>query len=281
VETGGTPGIHMQDAAGNKVTRIPRLCYPVNEKGQSIILHGLTYFSKEAVYQPFEEMMEKGKVRELFGASSAFRPQYEVSEELQLKFGREKIPVIGLEKWVRKAVAPADTFVLQWADAAIDHSQQQPCASLPEYYRWSGKEAAALGPSEVPESIRAQPAVFAAKQAANPSTYTSSLDRGGAWTKPGPSAGPFAVTLSDGSTVTYYWYRFIDQPTLQNAEMSEAEKKRLQVVAEEIQRNWTAEKQYLPEPTQGTLAALDGALLVTPPTGLEVGYVPIAVSQQQ
>jgi hypothetical protein len=32
-------------------------------------------------------------------------------------------------------------------------------------------------------------------------------------------------------------------------------------------------------PSRGTLVALDPALLVTPPQGLEVGYVPIVTGQ--
>jgi len=39
------------------------------------------------------------------------------------------------------------------------------------------------------------------------------------------------------------------------------------------------ERDYLPPPTVGTLADLDPAQLVTPPAGLEVGYVPIATRQ--
>jgi len=33
-------------------------------------------------------------------------------------------------------------------------------------------------------------------------------------------------------------------------------------------------------PTRGELAALDPALFVTPPAGLEVGYVPIVTRQE-
>ena len=46
-------------------------------------------------------------------------------------------------------------------------------------------------------------------------------------------------------------------------------------------RAWTREREYLPPPTTGTLAELDPALIVTPPAGLEVGYVPIAIRQEK
>jgi len=97
--------------------------------------------------------------------------------------------------------------------------------------------------------------------------------------KPGPKAGPFLAKLSDGSVVTFYWYRFIDQPSLQNANLREAEKVRLQTKVEAIHLNWTTRMQYMPPPTMGTLAAIDPALLVKPPKSLELGYVPIVTRQ--
>ncbi len=39
------------------------------------------------------------------------------------------------------------------------------------------------------------------------------------------------------------------------------------------------EREYLPPPGIGSLAELDPAQMVTPPNGLEVGYVPIPVRQ--
>ena len=47
-----------------------------------------------------------------------------------------------------------------------------------------------------------------------------------------------------------------------------------------IHRAWTKDRDYLAPPTVGTLVDLDPALLVTPPTSLEVGYVPIATRQE-
>ncbi|MDQ2688195.1 MAG: hypothetical protein M3Y28_10045, partial [Armatimonadota bacterium] len=101
------------------------------------------------------------------------------------------------------------------------------------------------------------------------------------WKKPGPKAGPFYAKLTDGSVVTYYWYRFIDQPSLQDADLSDADKVRLQQTVEKMQRAWTSKKEYLPPPTTGSLATLDEALIVTPPKGLEFGYVPIATRQAE
>ena len=87
------------------------------------------------------------------------------------------------------------------------------------------------------------------------------------------------MKIGDGSTVTYYWYRFADQPALLNADLTEKERERLQKRVEKLHRNRKKDRDYLAPPTVGKLADIDPALIVTPPVGLEVGYVPIATRQ--
>ena len=93
-------------------------------------------------------------------------------------------------------------------------------------------------------------------------------------------AGPFTARLGDGSVLTYYWYRFADQPALLNADLTAEERERMQVKVEKLHRTWTKDRDYLAPPTVGQLADLDPAQLVTPPKGFEIGYVPIATRQE-
>jgi hypothetical protein len=74
------------------------------------------------------------------------------------------------------------------------------------------------------------------------------------WKQPGPTAGPFQAQLGDGSVVTYYWYRFADQPTLLNADLTAAEREALQARVEKLHRAWTKDREYLPPPARGELA---------------------------
>jgi hypothetical protein len=104
-------------------------------------------------------------------------------------------------------------------------------------------------------------------------------DPASCWKKPGPKAGPFQAKLGDGSVVTYYWYRFADQPAMLNADMTAQEREALQARVEKLHRNWKKDRDYLAPPAFGKLAELDPALIVTPPPGLEVGYVPIVTRQ--
>ena len=97
--------------------------------------------------------------------------------------------------------------------------------------------------------------------------------------KPGPAARPFKANLRVGSTVTYYWYRFADQPALLNADLEDKEQENLQKRVGRIHRHWIKDRDYLAPPTVGKLADVDPALIVTPPKGMEAGYVPIATRQ--
>ena len=96
---------------------------------------------------------------------------------------------------------------------------------------------------------------------------------------PGKTSATYTALLSDGSKVTYAWFRFIDQPCFQSMGWSAQEKAALQASAEKIHATWTNDKSYLPPPSRGELVELDSALLVTPPPGLDLGYVPIVLSQ--
>jgi hypothetical protein len=79
--------------------------------------------------------------------------------------------------------------------------------------------------------------------------------------------------------VTYHWFRFVDQPSFQQYGWSAEKKAKLQAFVEKIHAAWPADRYYMAPLRRGELVALDPALLVTPPKGLEVGYVPIVTRQ--
>ena len=83
--------------------------------------------------------------------------------------------------------------------------------------------------------------------------YVTPDEADSCWKKPGPAAGPFEAKLGDGSVVTYYWYRFADQPALLNADLTDAEREALQKRVEMLHKNWTKDREYLP-PADGRQA---------------------------
>jgi hypothetical protein len=163
-------------------------------------------------------------------------------------------------------------------------SKDGPLVILPEYYRLEKdrKDKAqwvVVSPKDVPAETGLAKAKFHRPRKASSEPYVTPDDAKSCWKKPGPAAGPFQARLGDGSVVTYYWYRFADQPALLNADLTETERENLQKRVEKLHQNWKPDHDYLPPPTIGKLADIDPALLVTPPRGLEVGYVPIVTRQ--
>jgi hypothetical protein len=79
--------------------------------------------------------------------------------------------------------------------------------------------------------------------------------------------------------VDYVWYKFIDQPAIQRLGLSDVERNKLQMFVESLHANSGVEGPTFAAPTSGTLAMIDPTQLVMPPTGFEVGYVPIVISQ--
>ncbi len=133
---------------------------------------------------------------------------------------------------------------------------------------------------EVPKETGLQQLRFDRSRKDEQDAYVTPDDAASCWKKPGPAAGPFQSQLGDGSVVTYYWYRFADQPALLNADLTDQEREALQTRAEKLHRHWKKDRDYLPPPAMGTLAKIDPALIVSPPPGMEAGYVPIVTRQE-
>jgi len=278
IEVNTVPRFISQDAKGARYTRIPRLQFPADAQGRTILIHNLTHYSKDALYRQVERWLAGQEAASgMFDEKGAIVSPCK-AEPLSLRQGSEKTHIRGCEQWVETSVFGANTFGLQWKPSALEPwigSLRR--GVLAEYCRQEGKDLLAITPKEVPDETGLRQARFA--PATTDESYTSPEAADSVWRKPGPKAGPFQAKLSDGSVVTYWWYRFIDQPSMQDADLSEAEKEHLQAVVEKIHRAWTMEKDYLPPPGIGTLATLDSALIVKPPKGLEIGYVPIVTRQ--
>jgi hypothetical protein len=156
---------------------------------------------------------------------------------------------------------------------------------LPEYYRLETAEDKSrrwipISVDKVPAETGLVAAKFPVPERST-EPYVTPDEPSSVWKRPGPTAGPFVKKLIDGSQVTYSWYKFSQQPALQNADMTPAELQRLQKRVELLHRAWTKNKRYLAAPTTGSLARIDPALLVNPPKGLEIGYVPIVTRQER
>ena len=72
---------------------------------------------------------------------------------------------------------------------------------------------------------------------------------------------------------------FIDQPAITRLGLDASELTQLQSWAESLHANAGVNGVSFGPPSSGTLATIQATALVTPPTGLEAGYVPIVIRQ--
>ncbi|MCA9151998.1 MAG: hypothetical protein KDA92_21995, partial [Planctomycetales bacterium] len=180
------------------------------------------------------------------------------------------------------------TFGYRWDAKRVTNTQAQAASiiTLPEYYRLEQDEQknqrswVVVSPQEVPPETGLSQVDFPRARRISQEPYVTPDEPNSCWKNPGPVAGPFQVQLGDGSLVTYSWYRCADQPAVLNADLTDAERESFQKHVEMLHRSWTKDRDYLPPPTIGTLAELDPALIVSPPPGLEIGYVPIVTRQE-
>jgi hypothetical protein len=268
------PYFEVKDEQGTLYSKVPNFIYPVDENGKTVLMQDVRYYSNKALANAVQNWRKGGAEcsgRFDISAEACFMAPVKVSP-ISFRQTEERIPLKGIDKVVQTAVFDTYTFGLQWNNSPVS-----PNGEFPRYYKETDSCRVAVAASEVPAQLREKEF----KPAINRSNYTSPTI--GAWANPGPAKGPFYAELADGSRVTYYWFRFIDQPSLQQYKnvWSESMKSDLQSIIEKIQKSWSIDKEYMPAPRDSKpLVAIDKGLLVTPPQGLEIGYVPIVTSQE-
>ena len=303
METQYVPAYMSKDAKGDTYARVAPVQFPRDDNGNSVLTNRLTVYKKAALWDSVENWLKKG------GAATS--SQIKLSESYQQDFqsggwstwtiysdsmGKaDNKPVVDWISIAETVAFNASTVGYRWKQDNVTKKDlaNGSAVVLPQYYRMTKLPSGQIvwivvQIKDVPietglTSIEIKQAVRDPK-----SLLTTPMDNSGllpsndnTWTTPGPSKGPFTADLSDGSTVTYYWYKFMDQPSMLNSDLTLAERQQMQIRVEKLHKEWTIAKEYLPPPTTGKLASIDPKLIITPPAGLEVGYVPIAVRQAQ
>jgi hypothetical protein len=269
MEINTVPCFLSRDAQGVVYSKIPRLFFPVNDEGEALLVQDVAYYSKAALYNAFKAWRDGGPY-----CSGRFDEKGVWKSTLTTRmpgFDQGGKKITGVERVFTTKVFGDTVWGLRWLPNDIS-----PKGRFPRYFKQEGDGLVAVSESEVPEETNLRTKEFPVADPGAP--YTSPA--AGAWTNPGPAHGPYKVELVDGSVVTYSWYRFVDQPSFQQYDYSPEKKAQLQAFVEKIHAAWPMDRDYMAPPTKGELAALDPALFVTPPKGLEVGYVPIVTRQE-
>jgi len=293
METQYVPSVQATDSVGRVYARIAPTSFPLGANDRSVLVHRITSYKRQALWDGVKSWFESGApVSGVIDARQAVVHRFPGGGGATWKIysptmpKEQKVPVAWKSIASPVALDP-NTFGYQWNFEHVRKTQSKDggaLVTLPEYFRLETNAAnktewVPVPPADVPPETGLATFEFNRPHENPLPPYVTPQESASSWKKPGPKAGPFQAQLGDGSVVTYSWYRFADQPALLNADMTDAEREAMQARVEKFHRNWTREREYLPPPALGTLAEIDPALIVTPPKGLEAGYVPIVTRQ--
>jgi len=291
METQYIPAAIATDAKGDTYARVARILFPWGSDGEPALVHQIRSYTRGALWDAVKAWFEGGPPASGRIDVSASRTHtipgrgWASWRIYTYDMPKEKRPAVAWNTFATPVAKDPATFGFRWNKKFVRRkdTKEGPLAVLPEYYRLVKRDGRArwepIAPEEVPANTGLAKVAFPRPAARPAKPYTTPTEPDSCWKKPGPVAGPFERRLGDGSRVVYYWYRFADQPALLNADLTDQEREELQARVELLHRHWKKNRDYLPPPKTGTLASIDPALLVTPPPGLEVGYVPIVTWQ--
>lgn len=295
MEINSVPSLELTLDDGARFVKIPQLRFPLDEEGRSPLVQDVAYYSRDLLFNCMLRWRDgEDPCNQTFDERHAWKPELS-PRELSLNQGgglnQGGASLSGLESILEPTVLPTNAFGLQWKDNPITER-----GAFPQYFRVEDGQRVPVAPSDVPRELRerefrpagdedeyvnwrnGQQVVPGEFIVSKREPYVS--PETGAWADPGPVAGPFTATLRDGSTITYHWYRFIDQPTLQQFDWTADERAALQRLVEEIHTNWSIDRDYMAPPELGSLVTIDPALVLDPPGELAIGYVPIVTRQE-
>lgn len=288
IEHAGSPALISEDANGNPYAKIERLHFPASNADNSMILNHITVYNQDALWNAMVAWFNGGAAvspgiisegmydvsfvnnggamaAEISGGSFNHNIELDYIDNIQLTNN-----LMGFEYNLNTVFEKEGRFV------------------LPEYFKLeSDNKWHTISENTVPLSTNLVDAVVPISPRTE-ITYLTPLDPecqwqdpSGPWNNPGPVAGPFTADMGDGTTLSYYWYRFVDQPAIIHANLPTAIREALQTRVEQMHSNWSHTDEYLTPPAVGQIATLDPNGIVTPPPGLEVGYVPIVTRQEK
>lgn len=295
IETATLPTVHSVDNDGTKYVKALPTLYPISAANESILLNRPIVYSRAALWDKVDSWFNGGPI-----ATTVFTQegQQEVIFDTQRMDGAAYFESFvstdpggdesfeyAIEAYLKPFVKDRHSWGLQFDTTLVEASNG--VFKTPSYFRLNdiSIEGEPISEEQIPVETGLAPYEFETNTA-EPLPYLTPLetdcpwyDPEGVWLNPGPISGPFHVDLEDGSTLTYYWYKFIDQPAVLAANLPDGQRQLLQQRIELIHTHWGKTNEYIPNPSIGNLARLDPGLMVNPPEGFEIGYVPIVTRQ--
>jgi hypothetical protein len=298
-ETATLPVVNSTDNNGTRYSKALPTRYPITEGNESVLLNRPMVYSKDAMWNNVESWFNGGAVAPTtFSIEGQLEILFDPQDSEGSAFFESKIKLepggeseddeYDIEStYIQPFVKDSKSWGFQMDLSIVE--EDNGIFKTPTYFELNDAllEGSPIELSQVPSETGLVPHEFESNTE-EPLPYLTPLetdcpwhDTNGVWLNPGPVAGPFEVDLEDGSTLTYYWYRFIDQPAVLAANLPNDQRILLQQRVELIHQNWQKTDEYLPGPTLGSLANLDNGLIIEPPAGFEIGYVPIVTRQEK
>lgn len=281
----GSIGYFSEELNGKQYAKIPKLDFPVDETLSTTFQQQWTVYNKEAIYGPLEQAINGGLSAKssdglpegVFSKNGSFPVQLNVKPLALQHKGRKT----DLSNYVSTRIFSNPLTGERGYGWGLKWKDSETAGTLPQYLRASSRGGNNLPLKE--DQLPAGSTLPAAAFAKAPHQIIPYVSRGEdhlymkGWGQP---ASPILqLALNDGSTLIYGWYKFIDQPQIQKLGLSNKERKKLQDLVEAIHLEWSLDKEYMAPPDAGFLVSVDSNLLVKPPKGFEIGYVPITLCQ--
>ena len=251
--------------------RVPRLRFLADGNNRAVLEQDFTRYYKTAIWAAWATWVNGGAAPTQFGPDGIWHSEMkEPDRHLRMLDDSNPIALGTTVQTVCYTTSEGTSvFGLQW-----DGSTE--VGVLPQYYKKIDGTWTPIPESQVPDSTKLKEQLFPQlKTLPAPSLDTSESSP---WKSSKWAAGPFTAVLSNGSQVTYVWYRFVDQPALARLPLTDDQRAKLQAWAERV-HDQGINGLTIPPPSSGHLVSLDPGQIVTPPAGLERGYVPIAIAQ--
>ena len=292
LEHASSPALISEDEDGDYYAKIEPLQFPANNDDNSMILNQISVYSQNALWDAIESWFNGGSVVQpginadgtygvsftnnggsMMGEISESWYEGELSHEIDLHYidnVQQNENIMGYEFNLETVYEENGSFILPEYFKLDSENKWQPITEevVPTSTNLIATDVPTTPRSEIPYLTPLDP-------------DCQWQDPTGPWNNPGPSAGPYYVEMEDGSTLTYYWYRFVDQPAIIEANLPDIIRDALQTRVELIHSNWNHTDEYMAPPAIGDIATLDPNGIVNPPAGLEIGYVPIVSKQSK
>jgi hypothetical protein len=207
--------------------------FPNGPGDESVVVHQITSCNKGALWNAVKTWFDGGS-----SASGAVDPQGACVHSFRGGGGatwriytaatpEKKRVSLAWNAFASPTVIASNTFGYRWNNQWVkrNDANEHPRVTLPEYFHLvTNKNQKAEWTPVRAEDVPAETGLvqfrFERPREERPEPYVTLIDAASCWKRPGPVAGPFQSRLGDGSVVTYYWYRFVDQPALLNADLS-------------------------------------------------------------